>query len=347
MRFLQNMLTALARLLGFRTADAEAVPPGVARDQTEDQPAGQTEDQTEDQTGDPSIAGQVVNGAFRDRNRNRVVPFKLYTPDKVTGPAPVVLFSHGLGGSREAAPYLGEELARHGYFAFFLQHPGSDETILEGAETTEEIQERMLEAMQKPENGLSRFLDTPFVLDQIAEMNQKTRLKGRLDLNRIGMIGHSFGARGTLAAAGQRIGQHGARFKDARIRAGVPLSPNLPSAPGQSLEGVYDAIDIPLLHITGTQDGMGFGEGDFDPQTRTLPFRYIPFPEQYLLVLDGATHTTFSGRVDDGDTDMHDAIALAVVLFFDACLKGDAEAKRILREDFADTLAAGDIFEIK
>ena len=84
-----------------------------------------------------------------------------------------------------------------------------------------------------------------------------------------------------------------------------------------------------------------------DPETRTLPFQLITFPEQYLLVLDGATHMTFSGRQDDDGSDAQEAVALAVVLFFDAYLKGDAEARRVLREDFPRSLAPGDVFEFK
>ena len=44
--------------------------------------------------------------------------------------APVVLFSHGLGGSREGYGYLGSYWAAHGYVAVHLQHIGSDETML-------------------------------------------------------------------------------------------------------------------------------------------------------------------------------------------------------------------------
>jgi predicted dienelactone hydrolase len=45
------------------------------------------------------------------------------------GAAPVVLFSHGLGGSRTGSVFLGEHWAARGYVAVFLQHPGSDDSI--------------------------------------------------------------------------------------------------------------------------------------------------------------------------------------------------------------------------
>lgn len=296
----------------------------------------------------PRIASdQIVLGTFRDRSRGRLVPFRMYLPDPSPEPAPVVIFSHGLGGSRDAAPYLGHALARAGYFGVFIQHPGTDSSLLDGAETPQEIQQRLAMAVMVPGNMIERFSDLPFVLDQLEKMNATSALAGRLDLTRIGMIGHSYGARGTMAAAGQAFGFHGTRFKEPRIRAGVPLSPNVTVGPGQSLAGIYDAIDIPLLHVTGSGDGM-MGDVDFDPLSRTIPYRTITAPDQYLLVLDGASHSTFSGRVDDGDGgEVQEVIALLVVLFLNAHLRGDAAARDELRRDFVWRLAPEDIFEFK
>lgn len=294
-----------------------------------------------------NASDQIVLGTFRDRSRGRLVPFRMYLPDPSPEPAPVVIFSHGLGGSRDAAPYLGHALARAGYFGVFIQHPGTDSSLLDGAETPQEIQQRLAMAVMVPGNMIERFSDLPFVLDQLEKMNATSALAGRLDLTRIGMIGHSYGARGTMAAAGQAFGFHGTRFKEPRIRAGVPLSPNVTVGPGQSLAGIYDAIDIPLLHVTGSGDGM-MGDVDFDPLSRTIPYQTITAPDQYLLVLDGASHSTFSGRVDDGDGgEVQEVIALLVVLFLNAHLRGDAAARDELRRDFVWRLAPEDIFEFK
>ena len=40
-----------------------------------------------------------------------------------------MLFSHGLGGSREGSAFLGKHWAARGYVVVFLQHPGSDESV--------------------------------------------------------------------------------------------------------------------------------------------------------------------------------------------------------------------------
>ncbi len=53
----------------------------------------------------------------------RKIPVKAYFSDGAA--SPVVLFSHGLGGSREGFKHGGEHWAKRGYIAFFIQHPGA------------------------------------------------------------------------------------------------------------------------------------------------------------------------------------------------------------------------------
>lgn len=64
----------------------------------------------------------------KDEKRSREIPIRVYLP---TGQAtaPVVVFSHGLGGNREGSAFLGKHWAARGYVAVFLQHPGSDDCV--------------------------------------------------------------------------------------------------------------------------------------------------------------------------------------------------------------------------
>ena len=142
--------------------------------------------------------------------------------------------------------------------------------------------------------------------------------------------------------------------------------------PGMDPGMPFATIDIPVFHITGTEDGMPLGEGspgagpggEFDPATRTLPYQYTPRTDQYLLVLEGAHHNTFSSRlknIDDIDPSQEispnmggrgevrhvQTVAMAVVMFFDAYLKRDAAALKMLKGGFAQTLEPGDRFEWK
>jgi len=138
----------------------------------------------------------------KDEKRSREIPIRVYLPKDKT-PAAVVLFSHGLGGTREGCAYLGNHWALRGYVAVFLQHPGSDDSVWKDKPLAER-----LPAMQKAanlENFQLRVQDVTVVLDQLELWNKTGShdLAGRLDLRRIGMSGHSFGAVTTQAVSGQ------------------------------------------------------------------------------------------------------------------------------------------------
>ena len=60
-------------------------------------------------TNAPAHLDLTVHDAARDRN----IPLLVYLPTN-TAPAPVVLFSHGLGGSRNGSAFLGEHWAARG-----------------------------------------------------------------------------------------------------------------------------------------------------------------------------------------------------------------------------------------
>jgi predicted dienelactone hydrolase len=65
---------------------------------------------------DPKFHAQTLDLSVHDAARNRDIPVRIYLP--VNGkPEPVVLFSHGLGGSRAGGEYLGEQWAARGYAA--------------------------------------------------------------------------------------------------------------------------------------------------------------------------------------------------------------------------------------
>lgn len=123
-----------------------------------------------------------------DAARSREVPLRVYLP-AADGAAPVVLFSHGLGGSRDGNAYLGRHWAGRGFAALFLQHPGSDETVWKEAP-----RERRMDSMREAANLANfrlRVGDVVAVIDRLEPWNTEHghRLAGRLDLDRIGMSG--------------------------------------------------------------------------------------------------------------------------------------------------------------
>ncbi|MBH9552028.1 hypothetical protein [Inhella gelatinilytica] len=69
-----------------------------------------------------------IHWAWTDDTRQRTLPLRLWRPEAAE-PVPLVLFSHGLGGSVEAGRLWAQAWAAAGIATLNLQHPGSDTTV--------------------------------------------------------------------------------------------------------------------------------------------------------------------------------------------------------------------------
>ncbi|GAB4457426.1 MAG: acetylhydrolase [Armatimonadaceae bacterium] len=269
----------------------------------------------------------------KDDKRKREIPVRVYLP-KVKKAAPVVLFSHGLGGSRDGNRYLGNHWAARGYVAVFLQHPGSDDSVWKDISPAQRMA-----AMQKAasaENFQRRIQDVPAVLDQLEVWNKNTDhpLAGRLDMKRIGMSGHSFGAMTTQAMSGQRF-PVGRGFTDERIQAAVIMSPSSPRR-GGSAKQAFGSVKLPWMLLTGTNDTAPIGDADM--KSRLAVFPALPPGDKYELVLHQAEHSAFTDRALPGDSEKrnpnhHKAILAVTTAFWDAYLRNDAGAKNWLNSE--------------
>lgn len=280
---------------------------------------------------------------WHDARRGRTLPVKIYAPEGAVGPVPVVLVSHGLGGSREGLAYLGRHLAAHGYLAVHLQHPGSDEAVWRGSADPRAA----LARAANREAARARYADVPFAIDRLAGLAAPGGpLAGRIDLARLAIAGHSFGARSALVAAGQaHLG--GGSFGDPRVRAAVALSP---SAPRMGARMAFARMTAPILHITGTED-LNPLDPSMQAAERRIPFETIRGVDQYLIVLDGARHMDFSGsrRSDDPARERHvqEVVKAATVAFLDAVLRGNTDARHWLDAGLPGALAPGDAIEAR
>lgn len=272
---------------------------------------------------------QRTDTEFTDSERKRVIPIRIYRCEGVKS-APVVLFSHGLGGSRSGSVFLGEHWAQRGYVAVFVQHPGSDEEVWKN----QRLGQRM-EAMREAASGTNLMLrvrDISAVIDQLEKWAADSQhpLYGVVDLKRIGMSGHSFGAQTTQMVSGQTILREGLGT-DPRIRAALPMSPNAPAV-GDPVRA-FSKVSIPWLLMTGTQDVAAIGGATVE--SRRAVFPALPAGNKYELVLDKAEHSVFTDRPLPGDktgrNPNHHRVILALsTAFWDAYLKEDPAARKWL-----------------
>jgi predicted dienelactone hydrolase len=290
-----------------------------------------------------AVAPAALDFTVHDAKRQRDLPVRVYLPTEQK-PAPVVLFSHGLGGSRENNPYLGRHWSARGYAVVVVQHPGSDEAVWKSSDPQD--RQTAMKQAASVQNFLLRVADIPAVLDQLELWNAASghALNQRLDMQRVGMSGHSFGAATTQAVSGQSLRAGGARFTDARIKAAVILSPSVPNA--GTAEQAFSAVKLPWLLMTGTKDGAHFRNlavGGSDLNTRLGVYPALPPGDKYELVLKDAEHSAFVDRSLPGESvernpNHHRAILALTTAFWDAFLNGDVEAKTWLNGDAARTV---------
>ncbi|MFZ6763230.1 alpha/beta hydrolase family protein [Pseudoroseomonas sp. WGS1072] len=279
--------------------------------------------------------------SWTDAARGRDLPLLLRLPGG-TGPAPLVLVSPGLGGTRHGLAYLGEALAEAGFLVLHLQHPGTDDGLWRGA-----ADRRLAFAAAASDAGraLDRLRDVAFVLD---ELPRRTELAGRLDAARIAIAGHSYGAWLVQHMLGQRLpgGDRGLALPDPRLGAGIALSP-MP-AEGLPQRLAFARVTAPILHVTGTED-RGWIGGTL-PGDRRQPFDAIAAPGA-LAILEGAAHGSFAGEPGAGgrweEAGFHPRVAGLALAFLRGLWLGDAAARRALRAGMPGLLEAGDRLEAR
>jgi predicted dienelactone hydrolase len=276
---------------------------------------------------------ETANFLVKDSKRDREIPVKVYFPQSAD-PAPVVLFSHGLGGSKDNNPYLGNHWAKRGYLAVFMQHEGSDEAVWKHAKPSEAM--RAMKKAASAKNARLRFEDVHALIDQLEVWNieNKHPLFDRMDLKHIGMSGHSFGAVTTQSVSGQQALMGLINYTDDRIDAAVAFSPSSPR--GRKPERAFSKVKIPWMLMTGTKDVSPIGNSDLESRLGVFPA--LPNGDKFEVVLYDAEHSAFSERSLPGDKEKrnpnHHRVILALsTAFWDAYLNQDEAAKAWLQGD--------------
>jgi predicted dienelactone hydrolase len=235
---------------------------------------------------------------------------------------PVIIFSHGLAARPEDYARQAQHWASYGYLVVLPQHPGSD---------TIQVQ-NLIDGFSRQVFDTDEFIDRPldirYVIDELERRNAR-EFEGRLDLENVGVGGHSFGGYAALAVAGAKIDflnleqdcQRGLvylnislllqcraltlpredyDFRDPRVKAVFVVNPVNNSIFGQ--RGL-EKIKIPVFLAAGT----------YDPATPAIFEQVRSFPwlttvDKYLTMIEGQAHIDFSG-LDAGISQTIESVA--------------------------------------
>jgi len=273
---------------------------------------------------------ETQSETYVDEARDRKVPLKIYSPEGAPeGSSPVVVLSHGLAGNALTYRYLGRHLASHGYTVLQPTHVGSD--------TAAVLKRTPLLAFQ-PGELLNRVEDVRFTLDLMDENKLPESVEGRLDRDRVALVGHSFGALTAQAMAGLAVedaqGQE-LDVEDSRIKAFVAMSPFGNSFPSKWLRiqpDTYDRVESPILYMSGEHDRVfTLGKG---PGVHAEPFAQTASEDKAQLTIGGGFHLSFAQVLGKVDSDTCSLAASTTTAFLDAHLKEEPEARAYLSENF-------------
>jgi predicted dienelactone hydrolase len=269
----------------------------------------------------------------------RRVPIKVHVPGG-PGSFPVVVVSHGAGGDWDTHFAQARHLASHGYAVLCLEHVGSNrEAMTRGPQMM-----KNLEAMiHDSEEVLSRPGDVRFALECARGWNQNhPGLRSKMDLQHVGVLGHSFGAFTTMVVCGMRPALDwltprvapgkglGPDLYHPAVRCGVALSPQGVGEPFFIRES-FASLRVPLLGISGTLDRQQNG---LPAENRRDAFALWPPGAHRFLWMANARHLDFTDSTGSGQRgmpspsreDVQPAVRAAALLFLNTHLKGDAAA---------------------
>jgi predicted dienelactone hydrolase len=255
---------------------------------------------------------------LRDAARNREIAITVYRPTKGEGRKPVVIFSHGAGGSGKGYRYFGEAMAKRGYVCIHPDHKGSDTAIMKpGWPVVSHI--AIKKVVADPAQWEARALDIKYLLDHLKEIAPDA------DPSKVALAGHSMGAMTVMEIGGATMHYRSVsmNFGDPRVKAFVAISPQGPD-PGKGFEqDSWSRLERPFLVVTGSLD---HGLGGQPATWRREPYDRMPARDKYLLWIEGAAHASFFERFSD------EVIEVASE-FLDAYVKNDAASKAKLIAD--------------
>lgn len=279
----------------------------------------------------------TVELTLRDDAREKDLPVLVRAPiSDGASRHPLIVFSHGMGGSSDAFATPSEHWASHGYIVI---HPTHDDSIkLRRARGEKVTMQSFIAAGTRQVDPIGRVKDITLILDRLGELESRIDAlidkdgAGRIDRERVCMAGHSAGAFTTQMIVGVKMGGRlaalrTARFADPRIKCFIPISPQGVGMAGMNESSWHD-VKLPMLAVTGSEDFSPISNES--PESRGHCFDYSAATgNKYLLWIEGAKHSSFGGKLGDPESVRHAvdvSMKCVTTAFLDAYLRADDRA---------------------
>jgi predicted dienelactone hydrolase len=250
-----------------------------------------------------------------DPKRKRRIAADLYQPDSQR-PTPLLVLSPGLSSNRSESIFveLAEHLASHGFTVAVIEHPNSNSQQLEN------LLQGLAREVMEPSEFIDRPRDVSYLLDELTRRNRSIRWRDRIDLQQVGVMGHSFGGYTALALVGAQIDLANLRqicaprrvdlaatnvslmlqcealklpekpyqLQDQRIQSAFVFNPVGSAVLG---EAGLRQVQVPILMVSGSKDELA------PPLLEQVcPFTWLRHSPKYLAMIQGGTHNYASPK---------------------------------------------------
>jgi predicted dienelactone hydrolase len=219
-------------------------------------------------------------------------------------PYPVIVISHGLAEDRNSFVYIAKHLASYGFAVVALDHPVAN---------SKQFQQFLagFDGPPKATELIDRSLDVKYLLDELQRLSETDpRFQNKLNLQQVGLIGHSLGGYTSLALAGgtfdfdkihkdcnpnrslnistflqcraNDLKPDNYPIKDDRIKAIMVMNPFNSTLLGE--KGISKIL-VPVMMVAASQD-------IFTPAVpeQIRPFTNLSSKDKYLAIVENATH---------------------------------------------------------
>jgi predicted dienelactone hydrolase len=299
---------------------------------------------------------------LNDLERERKLFADIYLPDRQNNLSPTIVISHGLGSDRTTYAYLARHLASHGFAVVAIEHPGSNASQIKA------LFEGFAREVTPSKEIIDRPLDIKYLLDYL-EQNYSQEL----NVQRVGIVGQSFGAYTALALAGAEIDFGNLTTSCKNLNSSLNISLILQCLGRELLPFRYDlsdrrivaaiAINPPISALFG-RDSLSklkipitIVSSGSDPVTPALaeqiqPFTWLTSKDKYLAILENATHFSTLGASSTKDeiafppevvgpdpTVAQNYLKAIALAFFETYIEDNSEYKPYLSAGYARTIS--------
>jgi len=296
----------------------------------------------------------------------RRYPVDVYLPQATELPSPVIVISHGLAEDRNTFAYLAQHLVSYGFAVAVLDHPVSN---------SQQIQQ-FLEGFAGPPQAtefINRPLDVKYLLDELQRLAKSdSRFQG-LNLQQVGLIGHSLGGYTALGLGGAvldfeeirkdcnpnsslnlsvflqcratEITPNNYQIQDSRVKAVFVMNPLNSTVFGR--KGISQ-IKVPVMIVGASQD-------IFTPivPEQIFPFTWLSSRDKYLVMIENGSHFTVAvdpppsdrvipvpeGLLGPDRTDAYNYMKALSVAFFQVHLRNQENYRLYLSESYVQYIS--------